>query len=92
MEVKLASKNHQHRGLGRSRFVFFLRCCRVLKRYVFEWIFGSAKVSNKSQMAAVLADDLILAAIFARGRRERRCAGEEKEEGLLRTADCVFKN
>ena len=27
------------------------------------------------------------AAIFGRGRRERRGAGEEKEEGLLRTVD-----
>ena len=29
---------------------------------------------------------------FGRCRRERRCAGEDKEEGLLRTVDCVFKS
>ena len=52
----------------------------------------SAKVGNKSQMSPALAANLIPGAIFRRGRRERRGAGEENEEGVLRTDDCVFKS
>ena len=43
-------------------------------------------------MSTALADNLIPAAIFGRERRERRGSGEEKEEGLLGTVDCVLKS
>ena len=50
------------------------------------------KIYNKSPMSAALAANWILRAIFGRGRRERWGAREEKEEGLLRSVDCAFKN
>ena len=52
---------------------------------------GRYKVENKSQMSATLAANRIPRAIVRRGRRERQGAGEEKEEGLLGTVDCVFE-
>ena len=49
------------------------------------------KIGQTSQTSATLADNLIRMGSFGAGRRERRGAGEEKEEGLLRTVDWVFK-
>ena len=58
----------------------------------FDEFLGRQKVGNESQMLATLAANWIPRAIFGRGRWERRCAGKEKEEGLLRPVDCVFKS
>ena len=43
-------------------------------------------------MSATLAGNWVSSGSFGRGRRERRCVGEEKDEGLLRTVDCVFQS
>ena len=43
-------------------------------------------------MSGTFADNVVPRDSFARDRRERRCAEEEKEEGLLRIVDCVFKS
>ena len=58
----------------------------------FDGFWGWRKVGPKSQRSATLADNWIPMGSFCAGRRERRGAGEEKEEGLLRTVDCVFKS
>ena len=55
----------------------------------FSFVFGSAKSWPK---IANVSDNSIPGAIFGWGRREERGAREEKEEGLLRTVDCVFKS
>ena len=52
----------------------------------------SAEIGYKSKMSATLVDNLTLAAIFRRGRREWRGAGEEKEEGVLRAVDRGLKS
>ena len=52
----------------------------------------SANKSSKSKMAFTLADHLVPRDSFGRGRQKRRRVGEEKEEGLLKTVDCFFKN
>ena len=50
----------------------------------FDEFFDLQKVCPKSQISEMLpARD----GTFGRGRRERRGAGEEKEEGSLRTVD-----
>ena len=53
---------------------------------------GRHKVGHTSQMSSILADSLIPMGWLGRGSQERRCAREEKEQGLLRTADRVFKS
>ena len=47
------------------------------------------KVRTLGQRCAYLGDT---GAHLGPGRRERRCAREEKEKGLLRTVDWVFKH
>ena len=44
------------------------------------------KAGQQSNMSATLTNNLILRAIFGRGG-----AGEEKEEGLWRTVDCLSR-
>ena len=53
---------------------------------------GRQKAGNKEQRSATLAYKVKQIISLGRGRRKRRCAREEKEEGLLRTVDCVFKS
>ena len=90
--VQIASTNYPNRGLGRLRLHFF-RFYEVLKRYTFfDIFFGHKKVGNKSQISVTWITNSILAAIFGRGRRKRRGAREEKQEGSLRTVDCAFKS
>ena len=64
----------------------------LCKDMCFDKIWGRRKVGNKSQLSAILANNLIPYGLSGRGRRERRSAGEEEEEGLLRTVVCVFKS
>ena len=61
----------------------------VLKKMYFCVLLGRRTVSQQSQKSKMLADSLIPMGSFGAGRRERRGAGEEKEEGLLRTVDCT---
>ena len=91
MEVRNGIKSHTNRSLGRPRS-HLLRCCEVLFNvFVYEFV-GRQKGGEKTQRSATLADKVKTHSIFGRGRRERWGAGEEKEEGLLRTVDCVFKS
>jgi hypothetical protein len=48
----------------------------------FDEFLARHKVGQKHKISAALADELKKRGWFGRGRRERRCAGEEKEEGL----------
>ena len=48
--------------------------------FCYQFGFGQ-QVGNESQGSATLADKVKTRTSFGRGRRERRCAGEEKEEG-----------
>ena len=52
----------------------------------------SAKSSSIMAKSAMVADKVNKRTSYRRGRRERRGAGEEKEKGLLRAFDCVFKS
>ena len=58
----------------------------------FDEPLGRQKIVHKLQASATLADKVKEMTLFGRGRRERRCAREEKEEELLRTVDRVFKS
>ena len=49
------------------------------------------KVDPKTQRSATMADNVETWAIFCLGRRKMQFAGDEEEEGLLRTVECVFK-
>ena len=49
---------------------------------LFDEFLARQKVRPKSKISAALADKLKKRGWFWRGRQERRCAGEEKEEGL----------
>ena len=46
---------------------------------------GRQTVFQKSEISVTLAEKVKQITLFGRIRRERRCAREEKEEGLLRT-------
>ena len=77
----MTAKSHQHRGLKRPRLQFF-RFSKVLKRLLFflvDEVRGQRTAGNKLKMSATLADHLVPRGSFGRGRRERRCAREEKE-------------
>ena len=50
------------------------------------------KLSNNFKKSATLAANSVPDGWFGRGRRERRGAGEDKEEGLLGIANCDFKS
>ena len=65
---------------------------RFRRNVCFYILLARQEVSHKLKMSVALEDNLVLGGSFGRGGRERRCAGEEKEEGLLRTVDCVFKS
>ena len=65
---------------------------RFSRDVIFDDFGSRLTASQKSQMSATLADNLIPMNSFGRGQRERRCAREEKEEGLLRTVDCILKS
>ena len=73
--------NHQNRAIGRPRLCF-LRLCAVWKDVFFDEFLVRQKVGQKLQSSLTLADKLKKGSSFGRGRRERRCAREEKEEGL----------
>ena len=60
--------------------------------FLLDEFWARQKVGKQSQMSATLAANLIPSGWFWRGRRDRRGAREEKEEGLLRTVDEVFKS
>ena len=55
--------------------------------FVYE-LLGGQTVGQQLQTSTTLADSLILLGSFGRGRREKRGARAEKDEGPLRTADC----
>ena len=69
-------------------------CFEILKGFentYFSMIFWVSKKFAKNLKCRTLWQTKLWA-IFGRGRRERRGAGKEKEEGLLITIDCVFKS
>ena len=51
---------------------------------MFSISFGSAESRLSIGTVSDFADKLVPSGWFGRGRREGRCAWEEKEEGLLR--------
>ena len=64
-----------------------------VKCHEFGYVFwGRQEVCQKSQRSAALVDQAQTNTFLGRGRRERRYAEGEKEEGLLRTIECGFKN
>ena len=65
---------------------------RFLRDVFFDEFGGRRKVDQQSKISATLAENLVPSSSSGRGRWERRCAGEMKEEGLLSTVDCVFKS
>ena len=81
MGVQMVLTSHQNRALGRP-CSSFLRFCQVSKGCVFYGCLVRQKVGPKSKSSAILAAKLKKSDSLGRGRRERRCTGEEKEEGL----------
>ena len=58
----------------------------------FDELLGRQKVFPKSHVSTALANNSIPGDVFGRGRPESWCAGEVKEDWLLRIVDDAFKS
>ena len=63
---------------------------RFWKYVFFDEFFDWQEVDPKSQFSSMLAANVKKCGSFGRGRRERRYAGEEKEEGLCCRSSKIF--
>ena len=75
-------------GVQGYDFIVFV----ILERCVFLLFFVPANANPKCKKMPKRASHKRKRGTLGRGRRERRGVGGEKEEGVCRTVDCVFKN
>ena len=82
MSAQMVPANHQKRVIGRPSFFFVWDFVRFWKYVFLDEFFDWHKICPISQISAMLVPKTRLDDFEGRGRRERQCVGEEKEEGL----------